>query len=375
MKNSDTQQRRHILSLSVWMFFLVASIHTLQIFFELYTGAHTLFNFLLMYLSELVYWMYFPLLFAGIQWVTTQIWCQRKPLYRWVGIHLTVLLLSFILHQMLAFGVNRLLSMNESKKLIDVLFDNPAIWMEIFVYVLFLLVIIMMDYKKTNQEQAVRRAQVESDLINAKLHEVRAKIHPKFLFTTLQTINGLIQQQRNKEANRILSLMSEFLRVTVYDQEREKISFAEELQILHKYLEIEKKRLGSQLHITIDVERSLLTIPVPNFILQPIVEELVNRNLEYSQDSYEIYIHAKKTKKEFVLELGDISHSNIQFIVSDSAKTVFDITQERLRQLYGEKQEFHVEQKADGGISLVMHLPVIENPKELYVEEILEEKL
>jgi LytS/YehU family sensor histidine kinase len=216
-----------------------------------------------------------------------------------------------------------------------------------------------------SQENEIRCSQLEVQLIRSKLQEIRSKIQPTFLFNTLQTILELIRQHRNKDANHILTLLSDFLRTTVYDNERDEITLEEELQFLNQYVEIEKVRLNRSFNVQEDIERDVLNAVVPNFILQPIVEELVYRNTGRAIPKHELNIRAYKFHELLEIIIEEHGRDTTENRVGEEGNgVVLDITKERLSHLYGEQQKLIVHLNQEGGALVRIRIPY----KEVNVE-------
>jgi LytS/YehU family sensor histidine kinase len=267
---------------------------------------------------------------------------------------------------MLSLGVDSLIWGTKLKATIwYVLLNNPSVWIETFVYILFLLSFSLLEYRKISQENEIRCSQLEVQLIRSKLQEIRSKIQPTFLFNTLQTILALIRTHRNKDANHILSLLSDFLRTTVYDNERDEISLEEEVRFLNQYLEIEKVRANHTFFVREDIERRVAKAIVPNFILQPIVEELVYRNSGRDVLQHEIIIRAYKVGEQLEVLIEDQGmESPARFMNEKKDGIVLDITKERLSHLYGDHQNLTVHLSQEGGTLVKIRIPF----KEMIVE-------
>ena len=115
---------------------------------------------------------------------------------------------------MLSLGANSLIWGTKLKATIwYVLFNNPSVWIEAFVYVLFLLSFTLLEYRRMTQENEIRCSQLEMELIRSKLQEIRSKIQPTFLFNTLQTILELIRLTEIKMRIIFSLYLSDFLTV------------------------------------------------------------------------------------------------------------------------------------------------------------------
>ena len=345
---------------------LIAMVNSFQVYYTIQTGTTSLSILLRTLLSKLIYCWYFSFLALVIQWHSKNVQFSRKIFGRWFLVHLITLVISFFLHEMLSLGVDSLIWGTKLKATIwYVLLNNPSVWIETFVYILFLLSFSLLEYRKISQENEIRCSQLEVQLIRSKLQEIRSKIQPTFLFNTLQTILALIRTHRNKDANHILSLLSDFLRTTVYDNERDEISLEEEVRFLNQYLEIEKVRANHTFFVREDIERRVAKAIVPNFILQPIVEELVYRNSGRDVLQHEIIIRAYKVGEQLEVLIEDQGmESPARFMNEKKDGIVLDITKERLSHLYGDHQNLTVHLSQEGGTLVKIRIPF----KEMIVE-------
>jgi two-component system, LytTR family, sensor kinase len=223
----------------------------------------------------------------------------------------------------------------------------------------------LLEFRRISKENETRCSQLEEQLIRSKLQEIRSKIQPTFLFNTLQTILELIRTHRNKDANQILSLLSDFLRTTVYDNERDEITLEEEVHFLNQYLEIENVRSSRTFTVHEEIERNVSDAIVPNFILQPIVEELIYRNAVPGTPRHEISIKAYKADGLLEMMIEDRGmKTNGTSSGEELEGVVFDITKERLSHLYGNRQNLTVQLNQNGGALVKIRIPY----KEMIVE-------
>ena len=135
-----------------------------------------------------------------------------------------------------------------------------------------------LDYHRESQERAVTAAQLETRLAEAQLQALQRQLHPHFLFNTLHTISALMH--RNIEAaDAMLARLSDLLRMTLDQLGTQVVTLKEELDFVEKYLEIEHTRFGDRLQVRIDAEPGTLDASVPNFILQPLVENALRHGI------------------------------------------------------------------------------------------------
>lgn len=119
-------------------------------------------------------------------------------------------------------------------------------------------------------QQMVRRTQLAA---------LRFQLNPHFLFNTLNAISSLVVLGRGEEAEAMMTRLSALLRTTLERDADERVSLADELEIIEQYLEIEGVRFGEQLKVELDCPAELLEASVPSLILQPLAENAVKHGV------------------------------------------------------------------------------------------------
>jgi signal transduction histidine kinase len=124
----------------------------------------------------------------------------------------------------------------------------------------------------TMYESLKYRAQYET--AQARLSSLESRLHPHFLFNTLNSIMALIPEDP-AAAERVTEKLAALLRYSLDATDRSTVRLEQELKVATDYLEIEKTRFGERLRYTIDVPETLLAREVPPFSLQTLVENSV----------------------------------------------------------------------------------------------------
>ncbi len=122
---------------------------------------------------------------------------------------------------------------------------------------------------KEVNEQKLQRMRIE-----AELDALRTKVNPHFLFNTLNSIASLIQSQPDA-AEEMVQKLSVLFRYALDSGTHRFIRLEEELDVIQKYLDIEKIRLGNRLTCSVDLEAGLNNMAIPPSLLQPLVEQLI----------------------------------------------------------------------------------------------------
>ncbi len=108
---------------------------------------------------------------------------------------------------------------------------------------------------------------------NARMEALHARIHPHFLFNTLNSIAALIQISPS-QAEEAIENLSSLMRATLREM-RVMVPWQAEINLCLKYLQLEELRLGERLQQQININQVPDDYPVPGLLLQPLIENSV----------------------------------------------------------------------------------------------------
>jgi two-component sensor histidine kinase len=188
----------------------------------------------------------------------------------------------------------------------------------------------------------------QAQRIKAQLDALRRQIEPHFLFNTLNTVTGLVRENRHQAAVDTIASLGELLRRVLDDSDRKLITLREELAFLDKYFAIQKMRFGERLEYSVQVPAALMSASIPSLLLQPLVENGFKHGLAQraqggairlaiaaADDTLEILIYndGPALPADPAPEHGGIGWSNVR---------------ERLHGLYGERHTLAMRNRDDG---------------------------
>lgn len=153
-----------------------------------------------------------------------------------------------------------------------------------------------------------------------ELKALQAQINPHFLFNTLNTIGSYIRTDP-QTARQLLKLFSQFYRHTL-EQGPGPITLGLEVEFMKQYVQLEQARFGDRLALSVDVDDDLLDMPMPSFMLQPLVENCVGHGMRADGSVLHIIVSA---------EWLDPTSNRVSICVSDNGR---GISRERLSNIF-----------------------------------------
>jgi sensor histidine kinase YesM len=217
-------------------------------------------------------------------------------------------------------------------------------------YAMFLAMFNGFFFYREYRRRQVLTSQLETQLARSQLKLLRMQLQPHFLFNTLNTIASL-NLHDVKAANRMISRLSDLLRISLADMGRQEVPLRKEVDFLKRYLEIEQIRFGDRLAVDMDIPPGLLEAHVPNLILQPIVENAVRHGIQRTASPGRITIVARRRGGDLVVEIGDNGPGFDGHRPPASQQLGLSNTRERLAKMYGGAAALEVGGNATGGNS------------------------
>jgi signal transduction histidine kinase len=237
----------------------------------------------------------------------------------------------------------------------------PKLFYATLVYFLIAFVSYAFNYYKHFRDQQERAAMIETRLAQAQLAALKMQLHPHFLFNTLNAITALIPD-KPEDAEKMITRLSDLLRLTLENENIQKITLREEMAILNRYLEIQRIRFQDRLHISMDISQKTLEALVPTLILQPLAENAIRHGTAQLTESGHIHFQAESTGRRLRLVVSD-NGPGIDDSASEGKSPGRGLmnTRERLQQLYHDNHEFVIKNRLKGGVSVTIVIPLETN--------------
>ena len=163
--------------------------------------------------------------------------------------------------------------------------------------------------KKQTQGKRLRELQMAA---------IRAQMNPHFLFNCLNSVQNLVQQNKNQEAHLYLSDFAGLIRKVLKNSDKEEVSLAEELETLNQYLNLEKLRFDFNYTIEVDDQIDQNLFMLPAMILQPMAENALTHGLQHKTGDKKLSIRISKIENYIQITVED---NGIGFEASKKLKT------------------------------------------------------
>jgi len=151
-----------------------------------------------------------------------------------------------------------------------------TIWFILLIFGVILLTILAIVLWRIKLLSKRNRDKLElTERINDLKHQaLSAMMNPHFIFNSLNSVQYLINHQKNEEANNYIAMMAKLIRKNLDTAGSGFILLSEEIKRLRLYLDLEKLRFQEKFRYEINVDDEITTdnTMIPNMIIQPFVE-------------------------------------------------------------------------------------------------------
>ena len=217
-------------------------------------------------------------------------------------------------------------------------------------------------YHREVRDRDVRAARLEGSLIQAKLDSLQGRLHPHFLFNTLNSIGALIHDQP-AAAEQMLGSLSELLRASLHADPSREVTLARELELLRQYISIQQTRFNDRLTVTIDAAPDVLDACVPHLLLQPLVENAIRHGIAPREGPGHVRIAAGPRGDRLRLVVEDDGVGWTKGGATSGSGIGLSSTRARLEHLYGGAARLEVEARTPTGVTVTVDLPFRTSPE------------
>jgi LytS/YehU family sensor histidine kinase len=211
-----------------------------------------------------------------------------------------------------------------------------------------------LHFYRRSQERERRSLELSASLARARLEALKLQLQPHFLFNSLNAIAALVHKDANA-ADEMLGALSDLLRLTLESSGEQEMPLRRELEVVERYLAIEKVRFGDRLTFSIDAAPDTLSALVPALVLQPLVENAVRHGLEPQRRRGELSIRAARENSVLRLIVED-NGGGLPETSTPREGVGLANTRARLRELYGDAATLELV-SGTAGVSVKVTIP------------------
>jgi hypothetical protein len=187
-------------------------------------------------------------------------------------------------------------------------------------------------FRLWEREREAREALLEQQIAasEAQVRELAGRLHPHFLFNSLNTIRSFAADDPER-AREMLTRLAAFLRHSISIDPVTPVPLAAEIESARAYLWIEEARFEPELEVAIDVDPGTGAVLVPPLILQPLIENALLHGEPGADGVRRVRLAARGEDGRLRLEVASTGA-----LANGAAEGQgLGLTRSRLRQAYG----------------------------------------
>lgn len=212
-------------------------------------------------------------------------------------------------------------------------------------------------HNRLAQQQAAS-ARMSELLAQTQLATLRLQLEPHFVFNSLNAVTGLIREERGNDAIAVIAALGDLLRRVTDRSDRQYVVLEEEVAFLRQYLEIQQMRFAERLRYHIEIPDELLGARVPDFILQPLVENAIKHGIGKRAKGGALRVEAARAGALLTLT---VYNDGPPLPVHVREGVGLANARKRLSALYGSEHTFALKNWNDTGVLATITLPFREN--------------
>jgi two-component system, LytTR family, sensor kinase len=227
----------------------------------------------------------------------------------------------------------------------------------LILYSAILAVTYLLDSTARAAAQKTDTARLNEQLSYAQLNALQRQIEPHFIFNALNSISGLVREQKNDAAVSMIVALADFLRRVAGSSHDPQAQLAQEVEFLEKYLQIQEARFAGRLKLDIQIPDDLRKARVPSLILQPLVENAIKHGVARRAQGGEVRVAASRSDGLLYLSV----YNDGPLLDRDGCAVKDGIglanLRTRLKLLYGNDCDLRLENYGITGVQVSLALP------------------
>ena len=191
---------------------------------------------------------------------------------------------------------------------------NPPFWQTSWFIFLclglaFLLLYTLFQRRLNSLSREKERLALKDEVERLQQQAYRAQMNPHFIFNCLSTIQGMVMgDAADKDAAvRLLANFSQLIRYALDASRQEFVSLKDELDLLHRYMLLEKERFSHRfdfsIHLAPEIEPDW--IQIPPMLIQPYVENAVLHGMADKTSEGQIKLQYQLEGEHLVVTIED----------------------------------------------------------------------
>ncbi len=216
----------------------------------------------------------------------------------------------------------------------------------------------IVDSERRLRRQQLMAARLDALAAQSRTQMLANQLKPHFLFNALNGLSTLILRGDTTSAQLMLESLASFLRESLRVGESRLVPLRDELDLISRYLSVEKIRLGEKLEIRTEVDPGTEDALVPTLLLQPLVENAIRHGIGSTEAGGEIVIRSERVEEGLCLQVeNDGVGLSPKWKDRTNEQVGLKNTSRRLALLYDNRHFLRLEELPGGRVRVELVIP------------------
>jgi hypothetical protein len=216
------------------------------------------------------------------------------------------------------------------------------------------------SYSRRLYQNETEKLAAENRAKELELITLRSQLNPHFLFNALNSIYTLAMLKKDTASDAVL-LLSDLMRYTLNYEKRDLVPLSEEIEVVEKYLQLEKIRFGKKLTTELAIADATLPIKIPPIIVQTLVENAIKHGLQGASNGVFIKINSQLNGDLLTINIinsGQLKKETPSVSEAKNSGIGVENTRRRLAMIYEGKANFELKNLNDHEVIATLSLPI-----------------
>jgi two-component system sensor histidine kinase YesM len=207
----------------------------------------------------------------------------------------------------------------------------------------------------------------EKNKSRLEIEKLLIQINPHFLHNTLNTVQWLARMNGQKEIDKLVTLL---VKVLHYNLGKQSIivPLSEEIEALRNYVELQRIRYDYEFEVRIEVDPSVDHVPIPRFLLQPLVENAIYHGSSERNGAIAIVV-TRTSENQALLRVTDngegMNREAIAALLTNQDETMkrglgigLHYVNQLVKKYFGSEHLLHVASEVGLGTTIEIKIPI-----------------
>jgi len=169
-----------------------------------------------------------------------------------------------------------------------------------FIALYFILVFVSIAYWLFKQIKSLIR--LKNEKAKTELMHLKSQVNPHFFFNMLNNLYGLVDKDAKKAQELILKL-SDMMRYSIYDGEKDTVLLSEEITYLENYIELHKMRYHKAIAIQFNIDTNDTDYEIMPLLFIILLENAFKHGVENLREHAYVHINLVARNNELNFEI------------------------------------------------------------------------